>query len=222
MNQPPDPQQQLLEVELPAGGRLHMQTAEEVELWEISSERFKDDYALEKTNDLVLVGALLSQQVTLYRAQQRLSGMEPEFDASGVATGRYVKSKLKPADEAAAQATITKASAEIRELEKSLGIDKKTREAGGTQSVGNYIQTLKLKAHAMGVHIANRLKEYERVMMEARWKLRLLENGDPEDRAYHNLTEESFLKWLREEIDGLEQTDRQFAHEKGKVFIGKI
>jgi hypothetical protein len=130
--------------------------------------------------------------------------------------------KPRAADEAAAQGMIQKAAGEIRALEQALGIDKKTREAGGAQSVGDYIGTLKKKAHAMGVHLSKRLKEYESVLMEARWKLRLLENGDPEDRAYHNLTEASFLKWLREEIARLEQVDKDFAHEQGKVFIGKI
>jgi hypothetical protein len=137
-------------------------------------------------------------------------------------TGRYDRKELKVADMSAAQSTIMKASAEIRELEKALGIDKKTREAGGTFTVQNYIRTLKEAAREYGIHLSKRVQAYEDVAMEARWRLRLLRQGDAEDRAYHDISEKTICKWLEEQLGHLEEVDKEFAREKGKIFAGRL
>jgi hypothetical protein len=211
------------EVELPGGGVLHLQTQDEVDLWENSRERYIQSYGLNEQNDLLLLGAVLSQQLAMFRAQQRMNGMEAEFDSSGLPTGRYVKSQnLKASDVTAAQNIITKAAAEIRELEKALGIDKKTREQGGQETVRGYVATLKAAAREYGLHVSERMKRYEGVCMEARWKLRLLRNGDAEDRAYHHLTPDTLLEWLERELAELEQFDQQFGRHYAKAYLGRV
>jgi hypothetical protein len=199
-----------------------MQSADEVAQWEESSKRYQEDYGLTKTNDLVLLGAILTQQLALYRAQRTLVGMAPEFDAKGVPTGRYVHVRLKDSEASAARTIVEKAAGEIRGLEKSLGIDKKSREAGGAATVGNYIATLKKKAHSYGVHLSDRMKKYDQVIMEARWKRRLMHNGDAEDLREHNLNDATFLAWLDGELDALEEADRKWAKEKGRLYVGKL
>jgi hypothetical protein len=184
-------------------------------------KRYIDAYNLAEQNDLLTLGAILSQQLVIFRAQQDLNGMEPELDDMDVPTGRYRKAK-KPRDATAAANTITRASAEIRELEKQLGIDKKTREAGGQHTVIDYVKTLKGAAREYGVHLSKRVKEYERVCMEARWRLRLLANGDAEDLGYHDLSPEKFCDWMRGELAVLEDVDKRFAKEKGKLFVGRL
>jgi hypothetical protein len=154
------------DVELPGGGVLELQDSAEVDLWVTTSARYISDYALVKQNDLVLLGAILSQNLAMFRAQRDL---------------------IDPKKASAAQNIIIKAASEIRELEKALGIDKKTREAGGQHTVSNYIATLKRAGHEKGVHIAHRIKAYEAFVMELRWRVRLLRNGDDEDRRYHGI-----------------------------------
>jgi len=210
------------EVDLPAGGRLLLHSLEEVELWEESAKRYMGDYQLSQQNDLLLLGAILSQQLAMFRAQQRMNGMAPELDGNGLPTGGYTRKELKVGDMSAAQKTILTASGEIRELEKTLGIDKKAREAGGTHTVQNYVGTLKKAAREYGVHLSKRMQAYEKVAMEARWKLRLLRNGDPEDRNYHRLTPQAICDWLEGELDQLEQLDKQYAKEKHRVFVGRV
>lgn len=188
-------------VDLPAGGRLELNDADEVELWEESAKRYIEDYGLVKANDLMLLGAILSQAIAMYRAQRELN--DPKKASSG-------------------QNTIIKAAEEIRALEKALGIDKKSREAGGQHTVGSYVQNLKAAAHSKGVHIATRVKKYEAFVMELRWKVRLLRNGDDEDKTYHGLTEESVIAWAEQQMAELEEHDRKFAHEKARVFVGRL
>jgi hypothetical protein len=214
---PPD-----FSVDLPAGGRLLLHSLEEVDLWEESAKRYMQDYQLNQQNDLLLLGAILSQQLAMFRAQQRMNGMKPKVDDKGVPTGEYIRSELKVNEMGAAQSTIVKASTEIRELEKALGIDKKTREAGGAHTIQNYVGTLKSAARQYGIHLSTRMRAYEKVMMDARWRLRLMRNGDPEDRSYHQLTPQNVCDWLEDELRKLEQVDKEYAKEKHAVFVGRF
>lgn len=209
-------------VHLPSGGTLHLQTADEVDLWETAAQRYREDYVLQKHNDLVTLGALLQQQIILFRCQTAINGMEPELDAQNVPTGRYARTEIDGADLAAYQRTLTEAAKEMRALEKQLGIDKATREQGGAHTLDNYVRTLKRAAHDRGIHITKQVIEYQSVTKELGWKLRLLYNGDKQDRAYHNITPKTVLDWLRDETERLEQLDRDFARDKGKLYVGQL
>lgn len=209
-------------VELPAGGTLHLQSADEVNLWTSALAKYQEDYLISKHNDLVTLGSLLQQQLVIYRAQVAINGMEPEVDKQGVPTGRYRRVEIDGADLAAYQKALTEAAKEMRALEKALGIDKPTREQGGAHTVDNYIRTLKKAAHDRGVHITEMVLEYQRVMKELEWKLRLLYNGDAQDRAYHNISPKSVLDWLRDEVAELNARDREWANQVGKLYVGKL
>jgi hypothetical protein len=209
-------------VELPAGGFLHLQTPDEVDFWKKSQERYSEEYTLSKQNDLIALGQLLQQQVILFRAQTAINGMEPDTDSKGIPTGHYKRVDLDAGETLAWQKTMTSASVEMRALEKSLGIDKVTREAGGTHTTDNYIKTLKRAAHQRGIHIAKRTLEYERLVNELRVRLRLLYSGDEEDRKYHGITPKTLLDWLKEECVRLEEVDKKHNNEKGRLFLGKL
>lgn len=217
---PPPPAD--LSVSLPAGGVLHLQTPDEVQFWKESAEKYSQEYALMKQNDLVTLGLLLQQQIIIYRCQMAVNGMEAETDANDVPTGRYRRVRIDAADLSTFQGTMTRASQEMRALEKQLGIDKATREKGGKHTVDSYIRASKSAGHTMGVHIAKRVLEYERVFNEARVRLRILKNGDEQDMAYHNITKATIIRWLWDECQRLEDVDKKFAKEKGKLFVGKL
>jgi ethanolamine utilization cobalamin adenosyltransferase len=89
-------------------------------------------------------------------------------------------------------------------------------------TVQNYVGTLKEAARTYGIHLSKRMQEYEKVMMDMRWRLRLLRNGDAEDRNYHRLTPQSILEHLEKELERLEEVDKTYAKEKHKVFLGRI
>lgn len=211
-----------LDVELPAGGKLHLQTVEEVDMWDRTAARYRADYALSKTNDLVLLGAILTQNLQMFRAQQAINGMEAQLDPNGIPTGQYVRVQVKANDASKWQNIILKAAGEIRELEKVLGIDKKTRDAGGGDSIAGYLGSLKIAGRQLGVHITKRTKAYEEFAMELRWRLRVLRHGDEEDRAHHAITEKSVLDFATTRLAELEQIDKEFASQKGKIFAGKL
>lgn len=219
MSESPAPQ---YEVARPGGGKLILISQDEVEVWEELRDKYIRDYALTKANDLALLGAILSQHLVIFRSEQKLNGMIPELDHGGVPTGRYKHEPPKDSEITSAHKAIGSASKEVRELESSLGVDKKTREAGGQHTVGDYVAKLKKAAHQMGVHISKRTLAYEEFNMELKWKIRLLENGDEEDKNYHDLSPQKVLEWAGRELARLEEVDKKFAKEKGKVFIGQL
>lgn len=211
----------IYQIEAPAGGKLILRSQEEVDLYEEMAESYKRDYRLVRQGELVLLGAILSQALALYRAQQEMSGMVAQVDAGGVPTG-YEHKELKPTERAALQKIISESTKEIRDTEKALGIDKKSRDAGNQESVASYISTLKRAAHRMGVHIHKRVFKYEAFCNEMRWRLRLLKNGDAEDKKYHDISPEKVCKWAEAQLQEIEEFDKQFAKSQSKLFGGKL
>jgi hypothetical protein len=210
------------EVELPAGGKMYLQSSEEVELWERSSEKYIEDFHLTKVNDLTLVGAILQQQISMFRAQRKLNGLEPEIDNAGVPTGKYKQVPLDVDEHDKWLKMLNSAADQIQKIEKSLGIDKVTREAGGTMSIENYLRMLKKAAHERGIHIVKRTLAYEQFCNDFRWRLRVYFNADAEDRAYHDLTPDKIMKWCQEQLDELERADKKFARDKGRLYAGRL
>jgi hypothetical protein len=222
-NQPPNPATQMtFGVDLPAGGKLYLHSPEEVELWENTSHRYIEDYHLTNTNDLLLLGAILQQQILMFRAQFLVNGMIAEIDAAGVPTGRYVQTKASADEMVSAQKLMNTARGEITSMEKVLGIDKATREAGGQMSVSGYLRTLKKAAHERGIRLSKRLVLYEQFVQDLSWRIRVLKNADAEDRAYHNITPESICEWVEGQVKELEDGDKKWAKEVGSLYVGKL
>lgn len=207
----PIPQQSGHDFELPNGAVIRLDEIDEVEHLQQSADLLTADYTFDKYNDRVMLGALLLQQLTLYRAQKTLA------KTVGKGPGQVGVQEAQ-----AARKSLLESAEEIRALEKALGIDKKTREAGGQHTVQTYITTLKRAAHEYGVHIAERTKAYEDFAMELRVKLRMLDNADVEDRGHHGISEQSILDYCRGKLSELEEVDKTFANQKGKLWAGKL
>jgi hypothetical protein len=211
-----------LEVDLPAGGKMHLLDTEEVELWVELARRYQKDYKLKKVNDQATLGTILMHHLTLFRAQRGLSGLEPEYDEDDLFTGEFKRVKVSQTASAAYTMEIQRASKEIREQEKVLGIDKRAREAAGDQDIPNYLKRLKAFGREMGIHVSKRVHAYELFVNELRWRLRLEQVGDAEDKTYHNATPEGILKWASEELEKLAEIDKEFAKEKQHLVVGKL
>ena len=213
---------EIFEVEAPAGGKILLRSAEEVDLYQEMAKSYQRDYRLVRQSELVLLGSMLSQALTLFRAQQDMSGVVEKRDAGGVGLGTYEHRDLKPADRASIQKIMEGATKEIREIEKALGIDKKSRDAGNQESVANYIATLKKAGHRMGVHIHKRVIMYEAFVKELQWRIRLNKNGDAEDKRHHDISPEKICAWAEQEIAGMDEFDKEFAKTQAKLFGGKL
>lgn len=210
------------EVELPQGGRIPLHSAEEVEVWTSLSDHYIADFQFTKGSDLASLSTILSSQIEVFRAQQRVNGMQVRFTEAGVPTGDYERVFLKPAERAAAVEQLRKASADVRDHEKALGIDKKSRDASGANTIQDYLTTAKQAAHEYGVHITERVKFIEAMAMEVKTKIRILDNADDEDRGYHNIAPDTIIDYMRNQLVEMERLDQVWAKEKGILFRGKL
>lgn len=209
-------------VDLHGGGEIHLQSKSELDRWTTLDSKYREEYRLSKGNDLAMLDVILQTHMLLYRAQNALNGMEPVLDKDDLPTGRYTYHQPKPVEVERAQKSMVEASKEIRALEKVLGIDRSSREAQGGQTLDSYLTNLKGAANEYGIHVSNRFKAYEQFTADLRWRLRLNENGDEEDRRYHQCDDKDILRWCREELEKLEKIDQEFAHEKQKLWLGRL
>lgn len=209
-------------VELPGGGApIYLQSGDELSRWENLERAYTDQYDLRKINDLTNLGTLLVQHINLYRAQTALSGRVPEIDEEDLPTGRYVSKVLKPAELKAHQENVTTASKEIREIERTMGIDKKSRDAAGDEGVRAWLQVMKDRAQRYGLHVSQRVTKYEEAWNELSWRLRLNEVGDAEDKHYEDCSDEGIIKWARLQVAELAENDREFAQDEGALIVGR-
>lgn len=188
-------------------------------MWASALEKYIEDYHLSKTNDLLQLGFLLQFQVASFRAQRDMNP-KPKLDAQGLPTGQMVMPDDKQM--MSAMSALMKASEQVQKIEKQLGIDKASREAGGQHTVANYIATLKKAGHERAIHVNERNKEMEGFFNELSWKLRVVFSADAEDRAYHDLTPETICIWAQEQVTGIQDNDKKFATTKGKFYLGKL
>lgn len=210
------------EVEPPAGGKLLLRTQDEVDLYKEMADSYQRDYRLTRHGELVLLGSLLSQALTAFRAQQEMSGVKEKHDTAGIPLGEYEYNDLKPADRVSLQKMQSEAMKEIRAIEVQLGIDKKSRDAGSQESIANYLSTLKRAAHRMGIHLHQRGLMYEGFVKELSWRVRLNKNGDAEDKKYHDISPEKICAWAEGEIASMVEFDKEFATSQSALFGGKL
>lgn len=205
--------------ELPGGGSVALMNIEEIDFFEKLKQRYTDEYPLTKPNDLSRLSQLLMMELTAHRLIKKAGGQSAKYDAAGQLVGIEV---YEPAEVEHAMINLPKVQDEIRKLEVSLRIDKKTREGSSQHEVRNYIETLKRAAHEKGIHLSERYTYYDETFNELSWMLRVFDNADEQDRAYHNISSDSILAYMRERLGKKEEMDKEFAKEKQSLWVGKI
>lgn len=216
---PEDLEAHTFEVDMPGGGHLHLHSPEEMELWNTLRERYIDDFGLVKVTDQISVGMLLTQQMALYRAQQLSNGRRVKMAEAGP-TGEY--ERVPPEETLAATGQMDKAINQIGKLEERLGIDKKSREAGGKYELQDYLRVAKGAAHEFGIHISERVMFIEQMAMDVSMMIRILDNADDEDRNYHGISEAGIVNHMRKCLEVMHSKDQEWAKEKGALFVGKL
>lgn len=209
------------EVEMPAGeGLMYLHSSEEVAIWERLLKSYRDEHQITMASDLVIVGTLLTQQIRLYRGQQLSMGRQVRFDEEHKPTGEY---EFVGAEESRrGDSMVDQASKEISRIEDALGISKKAREAGGANTIAEYISNGKRFAHEYGIHIVERVIYLEGFAMKLKTMIRMLDNLDEEDRAYHGISPENILEFCRRATAYMEEKDMEWAKDKGILFRGSM
>lgn len=206
-------------VTLPGGGTIILGTPAEEDYLKEQISRLQAEYGFTKPNDLSRLSQLAVSELEAWRLMQRMSGRIPRYDGNGRLCG-YTEIEFSERSEIPDM--LTKLQKEIRYLETALKIDRKTREGDGDGDIREYMGGLKAAAIHYGVHLSERYKAYDNFVNEMRWRLRVLENPDKDDRKYHQLEKPGDLvKWAKDELDKLHEVDKEFAANKQSLWMAR-
>jgi len=195
-------------VDTPSGATLNLMAIEEQAYYAQRKTQYLTHNHFVNVSDLQDVDRLLTLEIMVYRWSVWLTR---GFD--------YVMSRV---DEHALKTNIKEYSTEIRLLKQSLGLDKVTRERDKGESVGDYLENLKRRARQFGVHRNNQYEVAVTMMARLKTMVNTLDRCDAEEREELDLSEESILEFIREQIIGpFDQIDEDFRKEQ-KVWIKEL
>lgn len=201
-------EENLAPVRLPSGGA-HYVHEREVGYFNERRDRYQKDNHFTNVSDLqdldrLIVAELLVQRWGTWVSQKR------DYWAEAV-------------DENALSKQIKDYSGEIRQLKKSLGLDKETRDkVKGEDSVDAYIRALRQRAHEFGVMRNEQSAKSIELWQQLVGLLTLYGNCTADERIEQHCTPEEIINWLNEfarpQFDAI---DEAFRTETQRMWIRK-
>jgi hypothetical protein len=176
----------LFTVQSPAGSELNLQTQEEADWYESRRDRYLSDNKFTNVSDLQDLDRLLMLEVMLYRWGL---WMGQGFD--------YLYSRI---DENQLKNNLKDYSTEVRLIKASLGIDKVNRDKDKGESLSDYVDKLLERAKIFGYHRNNQYELAVTKLYQLRSMVMTYERCDGEERELLDLSMESILEWIRDEV----------------------
>lgn len=113
-------------------------------------------------------------------------------------------------------------SMELRQLKKSVGIDKPSRQREASESVSDYIEQLKIRAKEFGVMREEQLTSALTLFNELIARVTLMDNCTQEEREEQKCRPEDVFRWLREEaFPEFEEIDEYFIANSQRFWVAK-
>lgn len=198
-------QEDMVPVTLPSGAMFYVHD-KEFQYFKTRSSKYLSDNDFQNVSDFqdidrLLILELLCQRWGLWISTQR--------DYWG-----------EPVDENSLQKSLKEHSAEIRQLKKSLGLDRETREkVRGEDSPENYLSRLRQRAKHFGYMRNDQAAAAIQLYMDLKALVTLHDNCDEKERVELRLNEGDILRWLREEaFPRFDSIDEKFRQEQ-KMWI---
>lgn len=174
---------QLFSVKSPTGSDVNLQTESEAKYYEKQRDKYLKDNRFTNVSDFQDLDRLLTLEVMVHRWSTWLT---QGFD--------YLATRV---NEKELKDSIKEYSTEIRLLKQALGIDRVNREKDKGETLGDYLQTLLLRAKEFGYQ---RNKEYEKsvtLMWELINMVQTYDRCDEQERRELDLSHESIIEWVR-------------------------
>jgi len=127
-----------------------------------------------------------------------------------------------PVDEKLVRESLGKTQTELRLLKKHMGMDRRGRIESETQSVADYLTTLKRRAKEFGIHRNHQAAKSINLFEELSTLMGLNARSDEQERAELGVTDADILVWIREvAIPEYRDIDDQFR-KKQRYWIKEI
>ncbi len=189
----------LVVVEGSSGSRFHLLNMEEGRWFDLSMERYQEQYHFENIADLQDLDRLLGLELLSYRYANWLL-READYDGN-------------PFDDKAIREHKDKLDKEIRGIKQHMGIGRKARVESESQSVADYLQDLLGRAGEFGMHRDAQNAKILDLFMELKKLIGLYERTDEEERNELDVDLPDIFKWIKEvaipEFDALDDHFRE-------------
>lgn len=188
------------EVRLPSGGTVVVLTDDEADYLRQRVRLYHDEYRFTNVSDLQEVDRICLFEMLCHR-----------WAAFLLAGSDYFGSAI---DEASLRRELDSYSTEIRQMKKTLGIDKVARDrAKGDGSVAQYWSNLLTRAKAFGIHRNNQAARAMELINELLGMVTFNRNADADEQREFEMTDADILNWvhttMRAEYDELDVVFRR-------------
>lgn len=188
-----------LEVEGASGAKFMVMGQGEKEWFQSNLDSYKTAYRFEDIADLQDLDRLLGLELLSYRYT---SWLVRGMDYGGQS---FLEKDIRMAKDRIDQ--------EIRQLKGHMGMDRKHRMVAETESVAEYLRTLKARAHEFGVHRDNQIAKAIDLFNELKKMVGLYRRCDEEERRSLGVEMDQIFKWIEEtaipEYDSIDDAFRK-------------
>lgn len=194
-----------LPVTLPSGAQFMVLTSAEVRYIEERVERYLADNHFVNVSDFQDVDRMLVMELLCFRWGLWISNQRDYFGEAIDDTGSLRRS-------------LGDYSSELRQLKKTLGIDKVARDRQkGEDSVSVYIENLRARAKEFGIVRERQLDKALELFQQLKALVTLHDNSDAKERAEMHCDTQDVFDWIRTvamfEFDAIDQHFR--THQQG-------
>lgn len=201
-----DEQEGMVPVTLPSGAQFYLHERE-FQYFTERARQYMSDNDFTNISDKQDIDRLLVAELLVYRWGMWLSTQRDYWGES--------------VDENWLQRAVKDHSAELRQLKKSMGLDRETREKiRGEDSVDNFIAQLRIRARHFGYMRNAQSAAAIELLMEVMALVQLHENCTEKERIELEVTTDHIFRWLLDDVwPRFEKIDEEFRATNQKMWI---
>lgn len=193
----------------PSGGTFYVLTLDEEAYYNDRASRYMTDGRYTFVSDLQVVDQILITELFIWRWGLWISMDEDYFG--------------DPIERDKLQASLNNYLKEVRQLKKSIGMDKTSREAARGDNISEYWDDLRRRAKEFGVMREDQLTKALTLFMELDALVTKHENYNERERHEYELTMEDVFKWIKEvAIPEFKEIDNHFRANQQRFWVGDM
>lgn len=186
----------MIEVKAPSGHTHRVLNKLEEDYYKITAEKYLEDYKFQNVSDLQELDKILAGETLIFRWSTWQS-TESDYDGNRIDLSEIRKSLIEQ-------------QKEVRDIKKTLGMDKVTRDKDKGQQTATYLEELRHRAKEFGV-----MRNKQAVAAITMWQelvsiIQFYNNLTEEERREEHVTEKEVINWIESKIPEFEKIDREF------------
>lgn len=197
-----------IEVEAPSGATYSVMNEQEEAYFKTIAEKYLNDNHFTNISDMQDLDRVLIMETMCYRWGLWVS-MEKDYWGNNI-------------DMVDTKKSLNDYSKELRQLKKSLGMDKVTRDKDKGESVSEYIKNLLVHAKEFGVMREEQATKAITLWQELKGLITYHNNCLPDEQKEYKITEHDIIMWIQEVMPEFDAIDEYFRQNSQRFWIRQM